>query len=105
MDINGAATFETIASPSGFGSFLSYTIPNGVLVKEGDVLGYYIEQNSNPIQMGYFNTTTMESEISHSVVYALEGVDAPLCNVSLCDSNLKSIHHAAPLIYAELGKY
>ena len=101
---NGLATFETLPSPSGAGSVLSYTIPNGILVKKGDVLGYYIKQNPNPIRMGYFNTTTMESDISYSVVYSLEGVDGPLCNMSLCDSNVKSIHHAAPIIYAELGK-
>ena len=87
-------------------SIISYSIPNGVLVKGGDVMGYYIEKNSNPVRIGYFNTTTMESGISHSVVYALEGVDGPLCNMSLaCDSNVKSIPHAAPIIYAELGKY
>ena len=91
--------------PHRVGNIVSYTIPNGVLVKGGDVLGYYIEQHSNPIRMGYFNTTTMESDISHSVVYALEDVDGPLCNISLnCDSNIKSSPHAAPIIYAELGK-
>lgn len=87
-------------------NIISYSVPNGVLVKRGDVMGYYIEKNSDPVRIGYFNTTTMESDISHSVVYALEGVDGPLCNMSLaCDSNVKSIPHAAPIIYAELGKY
>ena len=87
-------------------NIVSYSVPNGVLVKRGDVMGYYIEKNSNPVRIGYFNTTTMESDISHSVVYALEGVDGPLCNMSLaCDSNVKSFPHAAPIIYAELGKY
>ena len=101
---SGVATFKTVPSPSGVGNFgLSYTIQNGVSVQKADVLGYYIQQNSNPIRMGYFNTT-MESPIAHSDVYSLEGTDAPLCNISLCDSSLKLIPHTAPLIYAILGK-
>ena len=89
--------------PERVENIVSYTIPNGVLVKKEDVMGYYIERNSDPVRIGYFNTTTMESQ---SAVYAVEGVDGPLCNMSLnCDSNVKSIHHAAPIIYAELGEY
>lgn len=92
--------------PQRVGNIVSYAIPSGVLVREEDVMGYYIERNSNPVRMGYFNTTTMESEITSSVVHALEDVDGPLCNISLtCDSSVKSILHAAPIIYAELGKY
>jgi hypothetical protein len=103
---NDRAASSDPVVPQRVDNIVSYAIPNGVLVKGGDVMGYYIEQNPNPVRMGYFNITTMESDITSSVVYALENVDGPLCNMSLtCDSNVKSIRHAAPIIYAELGKY
>ena len=95
---------STSSPPYRVDNIVWYPIPNGVPVKEGDVLGYYIEQNSNPIRVGYFDTSTVESGVSNSVVSSLEGVDAPLCNMSLCDSSLKSLHHTSPLIHADLGK-
>ena len=105
-DDSAAASSPDSVLPQRVDNIVSFAIPSGVRVKRDDVMGYYIERNSNPVRMGYFNTTTMESDITSSVVYALEDVDGPLCNISLtCDSNVKSIPHAAPIIYAELGKY
>lgn len=102
---DGCAASSDSVLPERFNNIVVYAPPpNGVLVKEGDVMGYYIEQNSNPIRMVYFNTTTMESGTSPAV-YALEDVDGPLCNISLTrESNVKSIFHAAPIIFAGFGE-
>lgn len=102
---NGSTTFERLNSMSGFeGSVLMYTSQSGIPVSKGDVLGYYIEHSDNPIQLAYINTSTT-ANAPHSVIYKLENVDAPLCNISLCDSGLKAISKAAPLIYTSLSEY
>lgn len=98
--MNDSVPFER-PSPGGM---LVYYSQKGVSVKAGDVVGYYIEHSDNPIQLGYSNSTT-DSQISHSVVYSLESVDGPLCNISLCDADLKHMTQATPLIHANFSKY
>ena len=72
--------------PPGWDKIVYSSHSGGIPVKRGDVGGYYIKQNDDPIQLGFSNATT-DPQILHSEVYYLENVDHPLCNISLCDTD------------------
>ena len=73
-------------------------------MERGDVLGYYIERNDDPIQLAYINGTT-NPDAPESTIYMLKNVSGPLCYISRCDAHLKFIHKAAPIIYTEFSEY
>ena len=98
---NGSAAFYRVDQPTVEGSLLVYN--RQIPVSKGDVLGYYIERGYNPISLGYISSTT-DPRAPISSVYSIENVNAPLCNISLCDEDLKLRTHTAPLIYADFGK-
>ena len=79
------------------GSEINYQDPIGVPVRRGDVLGLYIFPHAAPISVVYYKGLELEEGLSNKVHY-MEGVENPLCQLSLCNASMKAVSDGLPSI-------
>ena len=88
---------ENPVTVSRDGNWIIFYDPIGVAVEEGDVLGFYVYSNINPIAVMYHESSGLNS-ISNSLYY-MEGHS--LCTFSLCNASAKAIDNATPSIVSQ----
>ena len=82
------------------GDTLVYRDQFGIPVMPGDVLGFFIEQDRDPIRLPY--STISSSPLSN--LHYVES-DKPLCNMSLCESGSNVKNLSRVFVSAEFGMY
>jgi len=75
------------------GSEMRYYDSQGVLVDEGDVIGFYVAPNPSPISMEYYLSSVVGRE---DTLFYMKDVDHPYCTLSMCNASMNGVRGVLP---------